>query len=450
MGLSQVGMLFRFRLICLCVCINMACVSPSSLSSSLPTAAPSCPSPPIDVKEVLLRPPRPSNTTINGMTLFDWERRVETAGGGAAIANAITTIQVNTSANWVVIAPMFVTDNVSDPNVRSDTAWTMGNDTIGDAVRRAHALGMKVMLKVHVQLACGFPINGTQASCINECRDWLDSDTQPCNRGNLGCNLGGKFGPPWGQVEWGIFFDNYGTIVRGLARDVVRVHNIEAFCISTELTCATSAPGTESRWRALLKSVHELTPNTKLVVAMHDTDLMQDKKDGRTVGFLDAPELDWLGFDAYHYFQTLRNVSVPTPLQWAEAWAARGAEESVHHVPINCTSPVEWYRNVSNSFNKPIVFTEWGYESTTKCGVQSGSGKDESEQCQADAFMGTTELLRRMVGGWWLGAFWWDWTASTPQPLTFGADGKMMLQQAMRDAWAAGSRSSSVVTTPEG
>ena len=69
-------------------------------------------------------------------------------------------------------------------------------------------------------------------------------DTQPCGRDNLGCNLGGKFGGPWDEAKWTIFFSAYTKILLQLA-DVVAAHNVEAMTLSTELSCATTAGGYE-------------------------------------------------------------------------------------------------------------------------------------------------------------------------------------------------------------
>ena len=222
---------------------------------------------------------------------------------------------------------------------------------------------------------------------------------------------------------------------------------VDAFCISTELTCATTALGTAPHWRTILTQIRTLAPNTKLTIAMHDKDLKQD--DPRvTVGFLDAPELDWLGFDAYHHFDCFASsASAPSALEFSNAWAKRGEESTIHHVPLNCTSPFEWYRNVSETYGgKPIVFTEWGFTSTAGCGTgklsttfrsAGGGGVDPSivvsEACQANAFAGTVALLSREA--WWGGGAWWDFTGAGFEPTSLGADGKLLLQSAMREAW---------------
>lgn len=182
----------------------------------------SCPSPPIDVATELRKPAaHPAAAMMNGVTLFDWQRRVERSSP-TALADIVRTIAKNTSANWVVIAPMYMVDNVTDPHVRADPDWTMSTESMGAAINAARAAGMSVMLKIHIQLRCAYSVNGSKPTCVNQCQDWgHEGDTQDCNRGSLGCNLGGKFGIPWDEAQWSMFFETYGKILTTLSTTVV-------------------------------------------------------------------------------------------------------------------------------------------------------------------------------------------------------------------------------------
>jgi hypothetical protein len=383
---------------------------------------------------------------IDGMTVYDWKRRVEIRNA-SALVGALGDIRRNTTAGWVVIAPMWLTPNISSTEVAPHPSWTLSDSTVVAMAAKAHALGMKVMMKLHVKLGCSPQIGSHSPACVGDCQTWGTQPNQPCGRDNIGINHGGVYGGPFDTAQWDAWFESYSAMVMHYAK-LVQSEGMDGYCVATELTGAyvgdastnTTAVVAE-HWRALLGQTRQAVgsrANGKavlLTVAMHEWDLEKG------ASFMDAPDLDMIGFDVYRTFSELKGVTTPTADQFSRAFFTRGEFTNRHHVAQQCVSPFEWYANVSAFYGKPVVFTEWGFKSTDSCGsagagsIAAGSGSTaDNGACQANGFTGTQELLGRAA--WWGGGFWWDWTAAGFQGSSLGADGKLQLQGGMRAAWS--------------
>ena len=378
------------------------------------------------------------------MAFFDFGRKVEREQG---VPSQMDAIRTNTSAGWVSLSPVLVVNNVSDPHVRRDDFWTMADEVLTAAVQKAHARGMKVMLKPHLQLDCAFDTS-TKATCATNtsCNLWWSHGT-PCYRDYVGCNQHphtggppGPGGPAFGPAEWKVFMDTWGGAMEQYARTIVQPLGVEAFAIATELSCPTTEPSNEASWRSLLQRVQASAPSTQLTIGMHDKDMMTG---GQTLGappFLDAKELAFLGFDAYHAFSTLSGVDTPTLYQWAAAWAARGQETDPNHKSVPCTSPLEWYGSVAQQYGKPLIFTEFGFYAIDACGsvgvgTDFGPQAQPNERCMAGAFEAVWSVFSRAT--WWDGAMWWDWNGRGYAPTDLSVEDKLLVQGSMRRTWAS-------------
>ena len=382
---------------------------------------------------------------LTGVAFFDFGRYVEREKGG--ITAQIETIRTNTSAGWVSISPVLVVNNISDPHVRRDVFWTMDDSALAGAVQKAHSMGLKVLLKPHLQLDCAWDTPSGKATCATNtsCNIWWSSHGTPCYRDYVGCNQHphtngpkGPGGPPFSKGDWNKFMEAWGSAMEQYARQIVAPLGVEAFAIATELSCPTTEPFNEAAWRSLLRRLKALAPSTQLTIGLHDKDMMTGGQTPGAPPFLDAAELTFLGFDAYHAFSTLRAVDMPTPYQWATAWAARGQQTNPNHDPLPCTSPLEWYASVALRYNKSLVFTEFGFYSVMHCAsiaVGTGFGPQlrPSEPCMVSAFEAVWNVFSRAP--WWRGAFWWDWNGRGYAPTDLSIDGKLLLQGSMRRVW---------------
>ena len=156
-----------------------------------------------------------------------------------------------TGATWVAMTPTLYVRDRRDSIVAA-TANTPSDDSLRAAIRSAHALGLKVLLKPHVDALAG----GQRA--------WLE---------------------PKDSAAW---FATYRVYLLGYAR-LAREERCELFSVGTELALLT-APAHWGAWRALIAGVRaEYTGPLTYAANWHSVEL---------VGFW--RDLDYIGVDAYY------------------------------------------------------------------------------------------------------------------------------------------------------
>lgn len=126
------------------------------------------------------------------------------------------------------------------------------DESLAAVTQQAHALGMKVMLKLHVR-----------------------------GRGELPMQT-------WTEAEWQRWFDDYGRFVEHYAR-IARDTNADAFCIGNEQKVASRR---EREWRALIARARAVYKGPVTYGANFDEVF--------DVPFWDA--LDWIGVSGYFPF----------------------------------------------------------------------------------------------------------------------------------------------------
>lgn len=150
---------------------------------------------------------------------------------------------------------------------------TPQDEAIAHAVNTMHELGIKVMLKPHIDVYSG------------EFR----GDIYPDN-------------------EW---FDNYENFILHYAQLAER-YNVELFCVGTELAEATM-PKWQRRWRDIIEKVRNVYSGKLVYAANHD--------EYEQVKFWDA--LDYVGIDAY--FALTKDYD-PDKKQLVKAWEEIAAD----------------------------------------------------------------------------------------------------------------------------
>ncbi|MCX7625365.1 MAG: hypothetical protein N2Z21_04060, partial [Candidatus Sumerlaeaceae bacterium] len=218
------------------------------------------------------------------------------------------------------------------------------DDDVTHAIRVAHRLGLRVLLKPHVDLSA-------------DPSHW---------RGEIGKNFN--------ESQWAAWFASYEAFIRSYAR-LAAQENVERFCVGTELA---ATEGRAAQWRAIVAAVRSEFAGHLVYAA----------------NYPDAPALSWwdavdlIGVDAYY---PLTSKSDPTTTELVAAWA-----------PI-----VANLAALSQMRHKPIVFTEIGYRSLDGANRapwdwQSGGPWDlkEQEECYRAAF----EALWNQP--WFAGMYW--------------------------------------------
>ena len=171
------------------------------------------------------------------------------AYGSTASSAALAGIR-GMGAGWVAIIPSLYVKDRADSEVRATDA-TASDDSLRLAIRLAHARGLKVLLKPHVDMPDASP------------RAWLN---------------------PSDPARW---FETYGAHLERYAR-LAAEEKCEMFCVGTELSLLT-LPGRWGSWRALIRRSRAVYPGPLTYAANWHS--------AAHVGFW--RELDLIGVDGY-------------------------------------------------------------------------------------------------------------------------------------------------------
>jgi hypothetical protein len=141
------------------------------------------------------------------------------------------------------------------------------------------------------------------------------------------------------QDQWDIWFKAYSAHILYYAR-LAELHNIKLFCIGTELhTAVLEQP---EHWTRLIAQVRSIYSG-KLTYAANWNQEVND------IPFWDA--LDFIGIQAYYPIAENEN---PELAELENGWK--------QHIDV--------LEAIHLKYNKPILFTELGYKSTTDAGIK--------------------------------------------------------------------------------
>lgn len=259
----------------------------------------------------------------------------------------------DTGANWVSIVVTQYQDNVNSTAI----APTDGSPTDADvihAIAEAHDLGLKVMLKPHVDL-------------WNDPAHW---------RGEIGQNFN--------AAQWDDWFASYRTFINhyaGMAED----NGVEQFAVGVELS---GTEDQESRWRTTIDGVRDRFSGPITYAANHSGD-------ETSLTWWDA--VDLIGVDAYY---PLAGDNTPTAAELAAAWQ-----------PVVAT-----LADLSADWGKPIIFTEVGYRSIDGAGQHPWDWQIDGTVDLAEQALLYEALLTAVFDEpWFAGAYMWDWNADPYQ-----------------------------------
>lgn len=247
---------------------------------------------------------------------INWEQK------GITIRLVDETIeQVNTSlseltetgANYVTVTPGWHTDNTTSSNVdRKDR--TPSDELLAYTIEKAHAMGLKVFIKPHVDPKTG------------EWRAKMD---------------------PNNKAE---FFKNYKAMLMHYA-EMSETYDVEEFAIGSELFALSTNPNNEVYWRDIIQDIRKVYSG-KLTYNANVGDTTFDES---VLPFWDG--LDYIGFSMY---QPLAENSTPTLEEILLNWKI---------LDKNYLEPM--YRQ----YKKPLVFTELGYRSMDGAALDPGDYK---------------------------------------------------------------------------
>ncbi|MFD1160821.1 glycoside hydrolase family 113 [Hwangdonia seohaensis] len=181
------------------------------------------------------------------------------------------------------------------------------------------------------------------------------------------------------EADWKTLENSYSKFILEYAQLAHEV-NAELFCIGTELE--KFIENRPDYWRNLIAEIKK-TYKGKLTYAANWDEF-------KRTPFWD--ELDFIGIDAYF---PVSDSKTPTVAEATAGWKT--------HKPV--------IEQVSNTFNKPILFTEFGYRSVDYSGKEPWKSDRNMGHVNLDAQTNTTKALLETFWNedWFAGGFIWKW-----------------------------------------
>lgn len=290
----------------------------------------------------------PVNWEYKGFSLPAWDEN-SLANSGPALEQLAAT-----GANSVTFVVTWYQASVASTAIYRTSA-TSTDAALIVALQKANALGLKVILKPHVDSQDG---------------QW---------RANI---------DPADTAAW---FANYAVMLDHYA-DLGRQYNVATLCIGAELITMSTAPANEARWRALVSDIRGRFPG-KLTYSANwgSGDFAEEFT---RISFWDA--LDYLGISAYF---VLADTNTPTVASIKARWA-------------------DWQANKIGPFHakwgKPVLFTEGGYRSADGTAREPFNAWDNwplDTQEQVDCWEALFESWANVP--WFVGGGFWSWNVNT-------------------------------------
>lgn len=228
------------------------------------------------------------------------------------------------------------------------TEKTPTDESVIHAIRKSHELGMKVMLKLHLDL-----LDKSDGS-------W---------RGEIGCLK---------EEDWDNWFENYEKFIMYYV-DMANKENVEMICIGTELSTTATVKG--YLWSGLIDRIRAKYPG-KLVYAAH-WDRYQD------IRFWD--KLDFVGINAYFPLSKEMNPSLEELKKGWVKW-------------------VDEIEDFQKKVEKPIIFPECGCNAADGAAIRPWEHLPRTEvnlSLQADYYTALLETFWEKE--WFYGLYWWYW-----------------------------------------
>lgn len=313
---------------------------------------------------------------MKGVNYTPWQRgELSSSASDVTLKIVIQPMGVN----WLSIVVTCQQTMADATDIDCARTATATDADLVHGIQSAHALGMKVMLKPHIDLS-------------SDPAHWR-----------------GDIGTMFDEDTWRTWFESYTEIITHYA-NLSRENGVEALVIGTELK-GTSHRSDE--WRLIVSEVRALFPGQLLYAANWD--------EYASIDWWDA--LDYIGIDAYFQLSTKND---PTVAELKAAW-----------IPL-----VNELEQQSETWSKGIVLTEIGYQSkdgTSMAPYNFGAQGNVDLEEQSDCYEAAIESLKGKE--WWEGVFWWNWTVEPnqggPADTDFTANGKPA--QAVLQAFFGGS-----------
>lgn len=264
---------------------------------------------------------------------------------------------VQVGADYLTITPGWITDSVTSSNVdRKPT--TPSDDLLEFTIQQAHALGMKVMLKPHLDIK------------------------------------GGRWRANLDPADKKAFFDSYSRMIMLYAQMAKRL-GVEQFSLGAELYKLTTNKANESYWRNLIFFIRQSGYQGKLT---YSAIFGGGREELDLLPFWDV--LDYIGLSLYPELSTSNS---PTVTSLKDSWEKL---ERTFVYPAFL------------KFGKPVIVTETGFASADGAAQhpESSQGAKVDLQEQVDLYRAFFDFWD--AKDYMIGVHLWDWW---PLPNTGGS-----------------------------
>lgn len=262
-----------------------------------------------------------------------------------------------TGTNWISLIVKCTQASLTTTDIVCDTTQTTATDAeLDHVIQYAHQVGLKVMLKPHIDL-----IDPTDATV-----------------GRYKINYGTD------ETAWRTWFDNYTRFITHYA-DLAERNGVDYFVVGTELTGTT---GRDNDWRELIAQIRGIYHGPLTYAAL-------TYLEPQIIRWWDA--LDAIGVDAYY---GVTFTTQPTLAQLELGWKPN----------------VLLLENLASRWNKPIILTEVGYlsvDGTNRAPGYWAMDTTTDPQEQADCYQALFNVLQGKP--WLAGIFWWSYSTKPDQ-----------------------------------
>lgn len=299
----------------------------------------------------------PMSTFQKGIAYASWwHGEYSSKASDITIAQSIKPLGVN----WIAIIVTCYQKNIASTQIQcKPESSTPTDDDVIHVIRYAHRMGLRIMLKPHINL--------------EDDKHW---------RGEISFRNN--------KAAWKAWFRSYTEFITHYAK-LAQNTDADYLVVGTELVKTTHR---SDEWRDIIKAVRKTYKGPLTYAAHHHNE-------GFSINWWDA--LDAIGIDAYY---PLTQFDRPTLAQITAAWT-----------PI-----VSRLGKLSKKWGIPVILTEIGYESlagTNRSPWQVKEHTIEFEE-QANCYRAVFEAFAGKE--WWHGVFWWVWTVSSSQGGSLSGD----------------------------
>jgi hypothetical protein len=262
----------------------------------------------------------------------------------------VTQVIPSSGANWIAIIPTCYQDTITSTSIScTNDPRTVTDTELIHVIQLAHANGLKVLLKPHVDSQDG---------------RW---------RGEI--NFGNN------ESAWQNWFASYTNMISHYAQLAETLH-VELFSVGVEYEQTSHR---QAEWRNVISTVRTIYHGPLTYAANWGGE-------ETAIQWWDA--LDMIGVDAYY---ELTNKNNPTLAELRAGWQTH----------------LSTLANLSQTWNKPIIFTEIGYRSIDGTNRHPWDWSSDAQiDLQEQAMAYQTILDLSMNQTWLQGIFWWTWMPS--------------------------------------